>query len=335
MEIIIKDWLTQSEDHLWLEETIPSDYISTPNCLGCNIPLDPISIITNKNSDIGLITGLCLRCGHVQRIQNLSSDWYSHHFSKNWLAKRDELFVEDHTLFNTIKPYLPANGKVLDLGCGMGTRLLPFQHAGFDVYGVDPSETRSSKGAELMKNIRTGNGEDYLTKTEDMFDVIYLHNVVQFVANPFKILRLAGEKLNNGGILYLKFGRFYTNSNFCNLAHLGVIRSYPSLYGFKPHFQDLGLNALYYKENPYEIVLKKGNSSATPIVSMSNFTKVTKTQIKQNIIKTLNIRRLKIFKNTIIKFQNRKVHLKLSRNGKDLIPVTFIHEKSKIPILLK
>jgi len=107
------------------------------------------------------------------------------------------------------------------------------------------------------------------------------------------------------------------------------------LYGFKPHFQDLGLNTLYYKENPYEIVLKKGNSSATPIVSMSNFTKVTKTQIKENIIRTLNIRRLKIFKNTRIKFQNRKVHLKLSRNGKDLIPVTFIHEKSKIPILLK
>ena len=215
MDIIVEKWEMKQSDHLWLEDSLLKDYILSDICDGCGATMESISQIANAHGEIGLITGYCPACGYIKRIQNLSSEWYEKHFSKKWLVKREEDVIEDSYLYNRLKPYIKQEGVILDVGCGLGERLLPFEKSGYDVYGVEPSEERSGKASKVLDNIVTGTGEEFLENCNKEFDVIYFFNVLQFVANPFYLLEIAAEKLKVGGIIFLKIGLFQNKGNFC------------------------------------------------------------------------------------------------------------------------
>ncbi len=338
MKVFVESWKDAEKDHCWLGESCSEDYIEDLSCYGCGSTMEVISEIMNSNGQVGLATGLCHFCGYIKRTRNLPDDWYIKHFSKNWLKKREkEPVIEDRYLYELLTPFLKKKGRVLDIGCGIGTRLIPFKKAGFNVYGVEPSEKRSSTASGMLGNIETVTGEKYLANSPYSFDLIYLFDVLQFIKNPFKLLSMAVGKLEDDGIICIHAGSFYLDNNFCQFSHIGVLQSFLSLYSLKKLISDLNLAVLYYTEKPFELVLRKGQSDERSISILDKAKKIRRRDMDRFAQKTLKMMRLRILKRAKLKlsFKGREVIIKTEKPFEKCLPVSFVHNTSKVPILLK
>jgi SAM-dependent methyltransferase len=94
--------------------------------------------------------------------------------------------------------------EVLEVGCGAGVDLARFAKGGARVTGVDVAESAielaranfSQQG--LSGQFQVGNGEQ-LPFAEGTFDLVYAHGVVQYTADPQKLVDECRRVLKNGG----------------------------------------------------------------------------------------------------------------------------------------
>ncbi len=337
MKILVESWTSAETDHCWLDETFLEDYVEDSTCYGCGTTMEVLSEVVNSRGETGLVSGLCPDCGFVKRTRNLSNDWYSHHFSKNWLKQRvGEQVIEDRYLFELLIPFLPDRGRVLDVGCGLGTRLIPFKKAGFDVCGVEPSEKRSSAASAVLGDIETATAEDYLVDCSHSFDLIYFFDVLQFIENPFKLLSMTAEKLEDGGLIYMHVGAFHlSDNNFCQFSHIGVLRSFLSLYSLRELISDLNLAVVLHSERPLELVLRKGRAEEETGRILEGARRITRRDMERFARSTLKMHRLRILKKLRLKFRGREVIIRTKDSYDKCLPVSFIHNASRLPVLLK
>ena len=95
------------------------------------------------------------------------------------------------------------SGKVLDIGCGAGDRLEVFRRKGFDTYGVEISSAAGHAKEHLKLNVVEGD----LFKAQypsDFFDVITMHNVLEHVHSPRKLLQEINKVLKAKGYLIVQ-----------------------------------------------------------------------------------------------------------------------------------
>lgn len=343
MKVKIKNWSFKNNDHLWLENSKSENYKFNDICDGCNSKMKEIARVTNFKSNLGLATAICPNCGYVKRINNLPEEWYAKHFAKRWLKGKNssisdqQILKEDNYVYNKLNKYFPHNTKpsILDAGCGIGQRLIPFSKKGFKVFGFDPSEHRTKIASSVLENIQVNDAENYFKNNNEVFDVIYFFNVLQFVKNPFYVIKEASKKLSDGGILFFSVGQFYNDANFVQFSHLGVIRSFLSLYSLKNLFENLNLWPAEFSESPFEIVLIKGKKSSDSEQIIQNAQKICEKDIERYIKKTLKFIRLNLFGKSTIKYQGREIILKKHGKFNNILPVKFIYEDNEVPILLK
>jgi SAM-dependent methyltransferase len=95
--------------------------------------------------------------------------------------------------------------RLLEVGCGIGTDLVRFARGGARVTGVDLAETAidlARKNFALNdvapEELRVANGEA-LPFVDGSFDVVYGHGVIQYTANPAKLIRECHRVLKPGG----------------------------------------------------------------------------------------------------------------------------------------
>jgi SAM-dependent methyltransferase len=94
--------------------------------------------------------------------------------------------------------------RVLEIGCGIGTDLVRFAKGGSRVAGVDLSETAiglarrnfESHGLEALLLVADGGALPFADGTQD---VVYAHGVLQYAANPRRIVEEAQRVLAPGG----------------------------------------------------------------------------------------------------------------------------------------
>lgn len=96
------------------------------------------------------------------------------------------------------------NKKVLEIGCGVGIDLTRFAAGGAHVTGIDLSDTaidlarKNFAARGLSGNFLLMNGED-LDYPADSFDVVYVHGVLQYTADPHQMAREMKRVLKPGG----------------------------------------------------------------------------------------------------------------------------------------
>lgn len=93
---------------------------------------------------------------------------------------------------------LPPGGRILDVGCGRGVLLGAFADLGYEVHGVEISETAVA-GADPRVQIRIA---DQLAEAEyppDYFDQVVIWHVLEHVADPRGTIREAHRILKPGG----------------------------------------------------------------------------------------------------------------------------------------
>jgi SAM-dependent methyltransferase len=95
--------------------------------------------------------------------------------------------------------------RLLEVGCGIGTDLLRFARGGAIVTGVDLSKTaidlarRNFEAHGVQPHaLEVANGEA-LPFADNTFDVVYAHGVVQYTADPARLVRECHRVLAPGG----------------------------------------------------------------------------------------------------------------------------------------
>jgi ubiquinone/menaquinone biosynthesis C-methylase UbiE len=93
---------------------------------------------------------------------------------------------------------------VLDVGCGAGVDLARFARGGAEVTGVDVSESaiglarKNFEQQGLRGRFEVANGEQ-LPFRDASFDLVFAHGVVQYTANPQRLVDECHRVLKPGG----------------------------------------------------------------------------------------------------------------------------------------
>ena len=108
------------------------------------------------------------------------------------------------------------NSKVLDIGCGQGIFLLALKRLGYtNLYGCDIDEGQVKIALnKKIDNIECSDGIAYLKKTEEVFDNIYLSDVLEHLTNEEQLglLKLIYKHLAPDGFCYIQV------PNACSMA---------------------------------------------------------------------------------------------------------------------
>jgi SAM-dependent methyltransferase len=95
--------------------------------------------------------------------------------------------------------------RLLEVGCGIGTDLTRFASGGARVTGVDLSQTAIDLAGRNLAlhgaspdELRVANAEA-LPFGNDTFDVVYGHGVIQYTADPARLVRECARVLRPGG----------------------------------------------------------------------------------------------------------------------------------------
>jgi SAM-dependent methyltransferase len=94
--------------------------------------------------------------------------------------------------------------RVLEVGCGAGVDLARFAKGGAEVTGVDIAESAIALARTnleqqgLRADLRVANGEA-LPFQDDTFDLVYAHGIVQYTADPQRLVDECRRVLKPGG----------------------------------------------------------------------------------------------------------------------------------------
>lgn len=133
---------------------------------------------------------------------------YQHSYSKD---EKEYFFLkieQIYQLLEEIKSDLNKKMKLLDIGCGEGWALCFFSKIGWKVKGLDYSNHGCKKfNPECLNHIDTGDvakNIDKLVCLGDVFDVIWLGNVLEHILNPLALLNKCSSLLSKTGIIIIK-----------------------------------------------------------------------------------------------------------------------------------
>ncbi|MCM3875699.1 MAG: class I SAM-dependent methyltransferase [Thermoanaerobaculia bacterium] len=122
-----------------------------------------------------------------------------------------------------------AKGRVLDIGCGRGITLSQLKEDGWEISGVEISETAATHARSLLgETIFVG---DILAAPwpADSFDVINIWHVLEHLPDPAGVLSKCGTLLRPGGLLVVAVPNFESlQAGFAGPLwfHLDVPRHY-------------------------------------------------------------------------------------------------------------
>ena len=100
---------------------------------------------------------------------------------------------------------LGATGRILDVGCGPGFFMKQAQQQGWEVTGIEPSKKASNYASNTLGlNVHNLSIERLLDCkfSENYFDVIYSHGVLEHMRKPDLFFLNAQKLLKKGGVLF-------------------------------------------------------------------------------------------------------------------------------------
>lgn len=215
---------------LWLR--FPDEAAACPACASPRIRLlDVIPIVRDaKGRRVSFITG-CADCGLLFSNPPQTSEELDEYYSTGgpWAAshaERTKRIEARHArrlmrtkppkprtrpgtrdaMFDALEPYVsvrtpPAGARVLDFGCGDGSKFLDrLQEWGWQTYGIEPST-----GVAFLRHQRLE-----APPQDGSCDFVILHHVLEHIARPLDLLRQFAGALREGGVLFISVPRLET-----------------------------------------------------------------------------------------------------------------------------
>lgn len=111
-----------------------------------------------------------------------------------------------------LSKFIPANGKILDIGCSIGLFMEIAQKSGFDCLGLEPEpESRAyalSRGLNVRPDLFLDAGFP-----SNSFDAITMFGVLEHLNNPGKMLADIWDCLKPGGVVMVIVPNVYSLAN--------------------------------------------------------------------------------------------------------------------------
>ena len=152
----------------------------------------------------------------------------SYQVSERELRARDN-FLERRVQWIDQKLNLSRQpGRVLDIGCSLGSLLKAFQKRGWDAYGIEPTPHYAEIARKRCgDNIFTCFLED-ADLPRSYFDIITLTQTLEHLPNPVQIMAIIRNLLKDDGILYIDVPNVLKPHNFQMFVA-------PHLYSYSPN----------------------------------------------------------------------------------------------------
>lgn len=100
--------------------------------------------------------------------------------------------------------------RLLDYGCGTGHFLLTAQKAGFQITGVEPSDTaRKIAEEKTTQKIKTS-----IPELTDTFDVITLWHVIEHVSDLNETIEMLKDRLDKNGTMFIAVPNHESNDSY-------------------------------------------------------------------------------------------------------------------------
>jgi len=142
----------------------------------------------------------CLECGHIFLQQDFSpeqlTDLYSNYYPRSQFNiesykphhERQGFVAWLDGLKSSAFRWVPANVRVLDIGCGFGESLGYHAARGCDVYGVEADENIRRVADKFGFNVRVGlfDASNY---ESEFFDYITMDQVLEHVTDPREVMQ--------------------------------------------------------------------------------------------------------------------------------------------------
>lgn len=161
----------------------------------------------------------CPACGLIQTdLKENYAQFVKRYYGKGYFAGKQEFGAYANYLED--KPYITRNlqkfvniaktykksGKLLDVGCAMGFLIELASKAGFDAYGIEPSDYAYAQAYKKFGNKITKGTVDSAKYPSKTFDVIVLSDVIEHLADPAADLKKLARFLKDDGIFLIATG---------------------------------------------------------------------------------------------------------------------------------
>ncbi len=172
--------------------------------LGCDakaVPLGPDGLAAHYLR--------CRRCGLVfdaepaaqERIESQYRDDMSSP-SEYYARSADEDRVTFRRRLRLLAAFRPRRGRLLDVGCSVGTLMNEARRLGWDVTGIEPNPRAAGLAGRSDLSVVEGFFEpDEIEKPDTGYDCVVLSDVLEHLPDPARALRLVHSILAPGGMV--------------------------------------------------------------------------------------------------------------------------------------
>jgi len=117
---------------------------------------------------------------------------------------------------------LPQHARILDVGCGQGVALLPFQKRGYLPTGITINATDAAVCQGLGFDVRIMD-QSFLAFDDGTFDLVWARHVIEHSFMPLYTITEFRRVLRSGGLLYLEVPAPDTVKHERNPNHYSIL----------------------------------------------------------------------------------------------------------------
>jgi 2-polyprenyl-3-methyl-5-hydroxy-6-metoxy-1,4-benzoquinol methylase len=238
-------------------------------------------------------SNLCNTCGLVYTSPRFSQESYIKFYDLTYrkiYTKQNSNTVKEEFFENQIytgkrildflnKHYQTKKIKsVLEVGCGMGGILKPFQDKGYIVKGIDYGSEYINIGKSKKLNLHVGD----IKTVKESFDLIIYSHVFEHILHLGKELDEIKKRLNNDGLLYIavpgilnlrsyryKLSRYFQNAHTYNFS-LITLKNILNKHGFDLIFGNEKVEAIFKYSGKKNSSISFHNDSERIMVYLKN-----------------------------------------------------------------
>lgn len=142
---------------------------------------------------------------HMNKIYN-SDEYWNHSDYVNYLDGEAIRVANAQRRFSEARPFIPAKGRLLDIGCATGFFSHVADSHGYSVIGIDPAESMISFGKDKYGlDLRIASIESLATFELGMFDVISMWGLDSHFSEMRTQFQKIVSMINPGGYLLLNY----------------------------------------------------------------------------------------------------------------------------------
>lgn len=187
---------------------------------GCSIPCNlcdstTIDILSLKDRNRQYLrTIICKKCGLIwtdprpdgSDIKKFYLRDYRKEYKGSYVPKPKHIYRhinEAVRRFGQLNAFLNRNDRILDIGSGTGVFVYMLRRIGIDASGLEPNERYAAFSTNEL-DIPVKNAFIQEVESNEAYNVITLHHVLEHMENPLSILKKIRMLLEEGGLLIME-----------------------------------------------------------------------------------------------------------------------------------